>query len=143
MYLVTSTPSPPPPYLNSLIHESPNGRAALAQVLQNDIYNLTTPNGSLPLGEGLGIRQYYQFGLYSHCGYITSGNGICSNRTIAAKYQPFDVFNGDMSANLTVLTKNIFPEIGFTDSGYLGSTSKSAYWLILLGTICAGLALIL
>ncbi|PPQ67412.1 hypothetical protein CVT25_005991 [Psilocybe cyanescens] len=103
---------------------------------------LYTNNSSAPLNAQAGLRQFYDFGLYSYCGYVTGGEGICGNHTAGQKYTPFDIIQSDMATNFSVLNAAIIPENTFRDSSYLGKSSKAAYWMILLGTICAALALL-
>lgn len=102
---------------------------------------LYTYNASTPLGVHAGIRQLYEFGLYSHCGYTNATAGICSNHTIPGRFVPYDVITVDMANNYSQITNTVLLNTIFHNSGYLGTESKAAYYLILLGTICAFLAL--
>ncbi|KIK71384.1 hypothetical protein GYMLUDRAFT_33546 [Collybiopsis luxurians FD-317 M1] len=114
--------------------------AALHQAIVDPVDGLYTNDSSLPLLEGNGIRQFYNFGLYSHCGYVNKSAGICSNETIGYPYKPFDYFVGDMSDSYSIITSSIITGGTFRDSSYLGQATKAAYWLILLGTILAALS---
>ncbi|TFK76746.1 hypothetical protein BDN72DRAFT_753554 [Pluteus cervinus] len=119
---------------------------ALHDALFNPIQALYTNNASLPLGQALGLRQFYEFGLYTHCGYVEERqgtSGICANKTVASQFRPLDSITSDMLANYSVLTQAVIVDTTFADSSYLGSSSRAAYWMILLGSICAALALIL
>ena len=109
--------------------------------LGDAITGLYTTNESAPLQAGAGLRQSYEFGLYSYCGYTTDVLGTCTNHTTARKYEPYDAITSDMRANYSQLTNFIIQGTTFKDSKYLGSNSKSAYYLLLLGTICTALAL--
>lgn len=109
--------------------------------LGDAITGLYTTNESAPLQAGAGLRQSYEFGLYSYCGYTTDVLGTCTNHTTARRYEPYDAITSDMRANYSQLTNFIIQGTTFKDSKYLGSNSKSAYYLLLLGTICTALAL--
>jgi len=108
--------------------------AALANATFDPIEGLNTTNGTAPLQQRLGLRQYYEFGLYSYCGYINS-TGICGNHTAAAPFHPFQAITGDMATNYSSLTTVILSNTTLIDSEYLGQSSSAAYYLILLGTI--------
>lgn len=47
-----------------------------------------------------------------------------------------------MLPNYTDITNFILSDTSFADSNSLGHTSRAAYWMLLLGTICAALALL-
>jgi hypothetical protein len=114
--------------------------AALHEAIVDPIDGLYTSNSSLPLLESLGLRQFYEFGLYSHCGYVNSTAGICSNKTVGYPFKPYDYFTGDMSANFSIITASVIGGGTFRNSGYLGESTKAAYWLLLLATILAALS---
>ena len=85
----------------------------------------------------------YKFGLYSYCGYVNNTAGICTNTTIANKYQPYDALLADMTANYSALTVYIINGTSSFESQSMASHTRSAYYLILVGTICAFLALVM
>ncbi|KAF8058249.1 actin cortical patch SUR7/pH-response regulator pali [Lyophyllum atratum] len=105
----------------------------------DDIY---TRNASAPLGVHAGLRKFYEFGLYSHCAYLNDTHGSCGNLTIGEQYRPYDAITSDMAANYSQITGFLLSGTTFQDSGYLGQTTKAAYWMLLLGTVCAALALV-
>ncbi|KAI0320436.1 actin cortical patch SUR7/pH-response regulator pali [Amylostereum chailletii] len=107
------------------------------------ITGLYTDNASAPLGVGAGIRNVYDFGLYSYCGYLDSKNGTCTKTTAGSRYEPYDVFTSDMTANYSRFTSSIINGTAFRDSNLLGGHTHSAYYLILLGTILTFVALFL
>jgi len=116
---------------------------ALQTALLVPIAGLYTSNASTPLESGAGLRQIYKFGLYSHCGYIDDKNGVCTNHTTGEQFRPYDAITSDMAFNYSLLTANFIPDnTTFTDSKFLGQSSKAAYWMLLLGTICATIALV-
>jgi hypothetical protein len=115
----------------------------LAQGLGDPITGLYATNASAPLQKGLGIRQVYKFGLYSYCGYLNNTAGICTNNTVANKYQPYDALLADMSLNYSALTIYIINGTSSFESQFIGAHTRSAYYLILVGTICAFLALVI
>ncbi|GLB36498.1 putative SUR7/PalI family protein [Lyophyllum shimeji] len=105
----------------------------------DDIY---TNNASAPLGVKAGLRQFYEFGLYSHCAYVNSSHGMCGNLTVGQQYRPYDAIASDMAANFSLITAALVSGTTFEDSHYLGQATQAAYWMLLLGTICAALALL-
>lgn len=118
-------------------------RQGLAAALGDPIEGLYTTNSSEPLQQQAGLRDFYDFGLYSYCAYVSGGGGVCSNHTTANEFRPYDAITADMLANYSGLTNALIPSTTFTDSSYLGDFSHGAYYTILIGTICAALALIL
>ncbi|KAN0134857.1 hypothetical protein V8E53_007231 [Lactarius tabidus] len=115
----------------------------LAQGLGDPITGLYATNATAPLQKGAGIRQVYKFGLYSYCGYINKTAGICTNTTIANRYQPYNALLADMSANYSALTVYIINGTSSFESQSMAGHTHSAYYLILVGTICAFLALVI
>ncbi|KAF9569833.1 hypothetical protein CPC08DRAFT_701702 [Agrocybe pediades] len=113
-----------------------------AVVAVNQVVGLYTTNASAPLQAQAGLRQFYEFGLYSYCAYVEENAGICGNHTAGERFTPYDTITADMISNYSILTAPIIPQNTFRDSKYLGDSSKAAYWMILLGTICAALALL-
>ncbi|TFY83984.1 hypothetical protein EWM64_g44 [Hericium alpestre] len=118
---------------------------ALAQGFGDPIDGLYTNNATAPLGAGLGMRQFYEFGLYTYCGYTsqTPQVGICTNHTTARRYEPYEAITSDMLSNYSLYTDAIIVGTTFRDSGSTGTHTHSAYYLLLLGTIFCGLALVL
>lgn len=124
---------------------------------------LYAPNGAVPLATGSGLRERYRWGLYSYCAYAnphmpaiinstTLANataaaistdtkdwqGLCSNSTAARKYKPYDAMIADMNEYWKGYTSGALPS-GSTDfrkSGTLGTYTASAYYLIILATLC-------
>ena len=116
--------------------------AALAAATAPDpVDGLYTDNSSAPLAQHLGLRNFYDFGLYSYCAYVNATHGTCSNSTTANRLRPFDAFVGDMPPNYTAWATLYIPSTTFSDSQYLGEFSRGAYYLLLLGTIATALAL--
>jgi len=115
---------------------------ALHTALIDDIDALYTNNASAPLQSRAGLRQFYSFGLYSHCAYVNNTAGACTNTTFQRPFKPYDAITSDMLPNYTDITNFILSDTTFADSGYLGQSSKAAYWMLLIGTICAVLALL-
>ncbi|KAJ6604203.1 actin cortical patch SUR7/pH-response regulator pali [Mycena vulgaris] len=118
---------------------------ALHAALFDPIDGLYTNDSSAPLEFAAGLRQFYLFGLYSHCGYVNESAGTCSNHSTQNQFQPYAALTSDMSPSYSLLTTFILSETNtafFADSDSLGHTSRAAYWMLLLGTICAALALL-
>ncbi|KAI0757284.1 Glucanosyltransferase-domain-containing protein [Daedaleopsis nitida] len=114
----------------------------LEVALGDPISGLYTDNASAPLEDMQGIRQMYKFGLYSHCGFVNDSQGLCSNISTANRFQPFTVLTADMLTNYSQITNAIITGGTFIDSDYLGEFSNAAWYLILIGTVAAALALI-
>jgi SUR7/PalI family len=118
-------------------------RQALARGLGDPINGLYATNASAPLGTEAGIRQVYKFGLYSYCGYLENSAGICTNKTVGNKYLPSNALLADMSLNYSALTIFIINGTSSFESQSIGSHTRSASYLILIGTICSFLALVM
>jgi hypothetical protein len=124
----------------------------------------------VPLGASAGLRSQYRFGLYTYCAFAdpnmpssinrtTVGNataaainkddgdwkGQCGNSTAARKYRPYETMRADLSRTFQQFTDGAIPS-GSTDfrkSATLGTYTASAYYLIILGTLCAFFAFVL
>jgi len=114
---------------------------ALYQAFNDPIQGLYTDNTSSPLTQRTGLRQQYEFGLYSYCAYVDSSGGQCSNHTIAARFQPYTVITSDMLLNYSQYSDYIFANTTFMNSSYLGANAYVAYFFLLLGTIFTALSL--
>jgi len=123
------------------VNVSGYGQALAAAFNPDPINGLYTSNATASLGVQAGLRQLYEFGLYSHCAYVNKTAGICSNTTVAHKFLPYDVITIDMATNYTQATDSFLKGTTFHNSNYLGTQSKAAYYLILLGSICTALTL--
>jgi len=123
--------------------------AALHAATFDPISGLYTNNASAPLHQDQGLRNLYLFGLYSYCAYTNETAGSCGNHTAGNQFRPYEALTSDMLANYSTLTDGVFDATfsgsvpAFRNSSYLGSSSRAAYWLILLGTIFAVLALVI
>ncbi|PPR00255.1 hypothetical protein CVT24_005003 [Panaeolus cyanescens] len=121
--------------------------AAINRAVTPDTFDIYSNNASTPLQAENGIRKFYDFGLYSYCAYIDEKAGSCGNQTIGERFKPYDVIAADARPDIKIFVTIIStaPKSQgdtFFDSRYLGQSSKAAYWMILIGTICAMLALI-
>lgn len=118
-------------------------RGALASATGDPVDDLYATNTSIPLTQGAGLRQLYKFGLYSYCAYVNNTEGNCSNHTTALQLQPYDIVLADMPTRYPSLTRAFVPDqYTFTNSHYLGEFSRAAYYLLLMGSICAALAML-
>jgi len=125
------------------VNVSGYGALLKADFYPDPVDGLYTYNASAPLGVQAGLRQLYEFGLYSHCAYVNATAGTCSNITAARKFLPYEVIVSDMAANYSQDTESILStSLAFRDDSTLGDQSKAAYYLILLATICTALALV-
>ncbi|TFK30744.1 hypothetical protein FA15DRAFT_662782 [Coprinopsis marcescibilis] len=111
---------------------------------QNNFSNVYARDSAAPLGEHLGLRHNYYYGLYSYCGYLTrdeTSEGQCTQHVMGYRYQPLSTMLADLPRNLSSLSESFIPQITpFTDTDYSGQSTKAAYWMVLLGTVCAALA---
>ncbi|KAH7915121.1 actin cortical patch SUR7/pH-response regulator pali [Hygrophoropsis aurantiaca] len=115
---------------------------ALGDAFKVPIQGLYTDNTSAPLGERAGLRDQYDFGLYSYCAYVNTTAGQCSNQTVGMKFEPYTALTSDMFLNYSQYSDAIFVDTTFMDSSYLGYNAHVAYYFLLLGTIAAAIALI-
>jgi len=113
-----------------------------AAIAPDPLFGLYTTNASTPLEQHLGLRQEYKFGLYNHCAYVNDTAGLCSNSSAGDRFEPFNAIVGDMLPNFTSISTVLLANATFTDSDYLGNFSNGAYYLLLIGSICAALALL-
>lgn len=106
---------------------------------------LYTNNASTPLAQHLGLRNFYDFGLYRYCAYVNGSHGTCSPHVTADKLQPYEAVTSDMPEQYTIITDALISELPpttFSNSQYLGEFSRAAYYLLLLGSVASGLAFI-
>jgi len=115
---------------------------ALHAAFSDPILGLYTNNASAPLNVRAGLRQLYKFGLYSHCAYVNETAGLCTNTTAAYPFQPYIVITNDMLSNYSGYTDAIIHNATFASSSSLGKSSRSAYYLLLLGSILATISLV-
>ncbi|KZV92111.1 hypothetical protein EXIGLDRAFT_82609 [Exidia glandulosa HHB12029] len=100
------------------------------------LYNTTA---DAPLGERLGLRQTYKWGLYSYCGYVNAREGTCSNTTIANRFRPLDAIINDTPQLFSVQTRFLLAPLNSTNGSIL---SLAAYYLLLIGSIFTFLAML-
>jgi hypothetical protein len=115
---------------------------ALFSAFSDPILGLYTNNATAPLNARAGLRQLYKFGLYTHCAYVNKTAGLCTNTTAAYEFQPYVVITSDMLSNYSGYTDAIIHNATFADSSSLGKSSRSAYYLLLLGSILATISLV-
>lgn len=98
-----------------------------------DLYNTTL---HAPLGESLGLRHEYRWGIYGHCAYIYSIStyGVCGNHTFANSWNPFETLRADIPPQYFVQV-NEFIIQPLRDSSYLGTLSHVAFYLIFVSTL--------
>ena len=101
--------------------------------IHEDLYNTTD---HAPLGQSLGLRHEYRWGLYGYCAYILepSTHGQCSNVTFASPWTPFETIRSDIPSNYFVQTNEFIIE-PLRDSPYLGTLSHVAFYLIFMATL--------
>ena len=107
------------------------------------ITGLYATNASAPLEKEAGLRQEYKFGVYGYCGYFNNTVGVCSNTSMGKEYQPYDALLADMSLNYSALTIFIINGTSSFESQSIGSHTRSASYLIVIGTVCAFLAFVM
>ncbi|KAF7784576.1 hypothetical protein Agabi119p4_741 [Agaricus bisporus var. burnettii] len=124
------------------VNVSAYGDALSFAIAPDPVFGLYTDNASAPLQAAAGLRQIYKFGIYSHCAYLNDTAGRCGNQTIGDQFKPYEAITTDMSANWSIFTQSFIPDSTFRDSKFLGHNSKAAYWMLLLGLLCAAAAFI-
>ncbi|KZV74731.1 hypothetical protein PENSPDRAFT_741999 [Peniophora sp. CONT] len=147
----TNTTSTPRKIAMATVNVSAYGDALAVGFAPDPINGLYATNASLPLAQNQGIRDIYQWGLYSYCAYLTvngtgpvsSANGTCSNSTAATPFLPYDQIVADMSSNWTMYTGSIITGTLFRDDSGLGSHTKDAYYCLIIGTVLLFVSLIL
>lgn len=81
-----------------------------------------------------------------YCGYVNGNNqtgGLC-NSTFAERWTPMDVLLSDTPEEYNIQTRTLVPNgTAFKNSSYLSGLTRPAFWLLFMGTICAGLALLM
>ncbi|KIY67420.1 hypothetical protein CYLTODRAFT_422525 [Cylindrobasidium torrendii FP15055 ss-10] len=130
-----------------------NYGAALTEALVDTPSGLYASNATQPLLESHGLRSYYRFGMYAHCGYLvnatqsndttSSGSpaGICSNSSAAHQFRPYEYMVNDLTPFFTTVTHAILDGTTFADSNSLGKPTGAAYYFILLATILTFIAI--
>lgn len=107
----------------------------------NAIGNLYASSQSSPVGQGNGIKNDYQWGLYSYCGGQESGSErACTQRQFGFEFLPVDAILSDAPQDARQEIQNFLPQGTFRDSGYLGDYSKPAMYLIFIGSCLAFIA---
>ncbi|KAF8213504.1 hypothetical protein K438DRAFT_2009685 [Mycena galopus ATCC 62051] len=123
---------------------------ALHQAIVDPVDGLYTTNASAPFESGAGLRQFYLFGLYAHCGYINSTEGTCTNKSIQNQFTPYAALTSDMPA-ITLSSRTLScPTIlddpsrhNMRSGGSLNvrrPTTSPNQLNILLGAVCSGVA---
>ena len=117
---------------------------SLHNAFTDPILGLYTSNSSAPLEARAGLRDFYEFGLYSYCAHNndTRAQGACTNRTTGRQFHPYDAIRSDMAANYSRITEALLVDTTFQNSRYLGQSSRAAFWMLLLGSVCAALSLV-
>ncbi|KAJ1031720.1 hypothetical protein NDA13_002109 [Ustilago tritici] len=107
----------------------------------SNVANLYTNDPDSPVGQGNGVRQSYQWGLYNYCAGQPSGDDrSCSQRNFGFEWLPVDAILRDAPQDARQQIQNFLPESTFRDSKYLGDYSKPAMYLIFIGFCLAFLA---
>ncbi|KIJ24027.1 hypothetical protein M422DRAFT_237542 [Sphaerobolus stellatus SS14] len=121
-----------------------SNRIGLASATGDPTPGLYGTNASAPLQQQNGLRDIYVWGLYSHCAYLNGSQGTCGNVTFANQLTPFDSMLADIPGNYTVTTRFLIskPNTTFTNTSFLQTASKAAFYLIFIGTICTFLAML-
>jgi len=125
----------------AFFEQPPSDSNALVSATTDPIDGLYTTNTTAPLGANAGLRQLYAWGFYDFCAYTAVNQGICSNTSVGHTFRPFDSLVADVPLKFRVQTEFIIPSGSFTNSVLLASLSRSGYFLCLIATILAGLAM--
>jgi len=117
------------------------GDVGQALGLGNSIYGQSSSNAA-----NAGLRQYYEWGLWTYCAKSGSSGGApdyCDGTSWAHEFRPVPAILYDVPANAQTEVANRLPGGVFTSDSYLGRFSKAAFYLLIIGTILGGLALIM
>ncbi|GAA94470.1 hypothetical protein E5Q_01122 [Mixia osmundae IAM 14324] len=92
-----------------------------------------------------GLHRYYQWGFWNYCS-DDAGEGArpvyCQSSTAGNKLLPLTTLLSDAPASLTNDITTVLPTgTRLTDEGYLGTTSRVAFYFLLIGAIFSGLSL--
>lgn len=105
------------------------------------VSNLYASSASSPVGQGNGLKQDYQWGLYSYCAGQESGSQrACSERSFGFEFVPVEAILADAPQDARQPIRELLPEGTFSNSKYLGDYSKPAMYLIFIGSCLAALA---
>ncbi|CBQ67764.1 conserved hypothetical protein [Sporisorium reilianum SRZ2] len=107
----------------------------------NSVNNLYAQSQSSPVGVGNGLKNDYQWGLYSYCGGEESGSSrACTERSFGFEFRPVAAILADAPQDARQQIQNFLPQSTFADSNYLGDYSKPAMYLIFIGSCLAFVA---
>jgi len=95
-------------------------------------------------GPNTGLRNYYEFGLWAYGASATTGGArdYTSGNTWAREFQPIPVILFDAPAAQQQTITQALGDGVITSSDYLGRYTKAAFYVLIIGTILGGLALI-
>lgn len=109
-----------------------------AGVSVSDLY---AANQAAPEGTGAGIKNSYQWGLYSYCAGAKSGSDrACSDRHFGFEFLPLNAILSDAPESDRAAIQNFLPNGTFRNSNYLGDYSRPAMYLIFIGSCLSFLA---
>ncbi|KAL9938689.1 hypothetical protein V8E36_002408 [Tilletia maclaganii] len=105
----------------------------------NGIY---AQNQAAASGEGNGIKERYEWGLYNYCGGDLERDArSCSPHQFSHRFQPLATLESDAPQQFQAQINQTVPsDLTFADSNYLARFSHAAFWLLFIGTIIAGLS---
>lgn len=106
------------------------------------IEGLYTQDGTASLGTAAGLRQEYRFGVTSYCAYVKANHGACGRQSVAPKFRPYSTITSDMPLNYSQFSYAVIPPSDFRNDDYLGSFTRTASYMLLLGFVFTGLSLI-
>jgi len=92
-----------------------------------------------------GLREYYEWGLWTYCLKDSLGGvpDACDGNSWAYAFEPVPAILYDVPSDLQSQVTSRLPSSTFTSSDYLRSYSKGAFYVLFIGTVAGGLALIL
>jgi len=115
--------------------------AAFGGVIPID--GLYTQDGAASLGTAAGLRQEYRFGITNYCAYVNANAGACGRQSVASKFRPYSIITSDMPLNYSQFSYAVIPPSAFRDDDSLGSFTRTASYMLLLGFVFIGLSLIM
>ncbi|CAD6564274.1 MAG: hypothetical protein CYPHOPRED_003240 [Cyphobasidiales sp. Tagirdzhanova-0007] len=91
-----------------------------------------------------GLRNHYEWGLWKYCEKASTGGSpdVCSGTKWANEFQPVPAILFDVPTQYQTQVANHLRSGTFTSDGYLGRFSKGAFYVLFIGAVAGGLALI-
>lgn len=106
---------------------------------------LTSLYGSGPrTGDNTGLRNFYRWGLWTYCAASTSSGtaDYCTSTTFGARFEPATAIIRDIPTGLSSAVNQVLPDGTFLAGNYTGTFTRIAFYLLFVGAILAGAAML-